>query len=1254
MNFKKLTASMLALGVAFGTVVTGLVALPPAADAAVVRPFTANYSAAVYGDYLLAGNGNHACPTLTSPVDPFGEPIANCADAQSGASASATAINDSYFMRWADVDASAATYNSSQASITIPTGAKVAFARLSWSGNTGTIRLADGTISALPGCNTRQFLAGAGTSVLPSGTPESTSSRLTIGTAATAVVAPQVISRDALANVPASQPQFYSAYATVTNQFVGAPTGSPLPITVGNVWSPQGFGCYSGWSLTLVYSFDAATPAAPGRKQVMVYDGHVRQSSIDPTTTVALGGFRAAATGARVGVTGFEGDANISGDQFLINGASVPEPNTSSTTNYFNSRTDHAASPAVANNLSVDAKSVPAAIPVGASSATLSLATSGDTFLAAGLVASVPIASLMVSAVPSPAGPYREGDEVEYTITVDSPDVDVTGVVVDSPIGACDRTIGALAAGGSFSYDCTAAAPADDVTYTTTATGQDSFGGTLTGTTATAIDVAHPAVTITKTADKATYQAGETITFSIDVLNAGDVDLTDIAVTDAKVPACDNTHPALAVDASFTYTCTATAPLAGNANTASVTADSVVGEVNDSSTASVPVVGTIGGRVFADRNDNGVQDGDEAGISGVTLTLTSPVASTRVATTGPNGGYAFDNVAAGTYTLTQTQPAAYDDGQETAGTNASLAADDSVLIILSDGQSSTGNLFAEQPTSSLAGAVYLDEDDDGTRDAGEPGIAGVTVTLTGTDLDDNDVTFTTTTATDGAYAFAALRPGSYQLTQTQPPGYADGATTEGSAGGTATPNTVSAITLPARTTGSGYLFGEVAGELAGEVYADRNANGVRDPGEAGIEGVSLTLTGTDATGAITPVAIATAADGSYAFRGLRGGSYTLTQTQPAGYRDGSETPGTAGGTTSGIDAITGIELDPGERASGYLFAEERGSIRGQFWLDEDGDGVQEPGEPSLDDVTVHLTQAGNPIATTQPDTDGSYRFLDLEQGSYQVSVETGAGRALTAPGRGTAQTGSDLDWITGLSDELVIDFASAASANLVDIDAGLIVRADDLAVDLQLQQGAAKAAGKARMKAGSGVKVGDTVALRATVTNRGASPAIGVRLTVTLPSGLRPDTADGDDWTCTTAGQSTECLTTEPVLPGAALPTVTLKGTAVSAGTGSITARVAFTDGSTDVTQVDNVADAALTIQAAPVPPVDPDDENDDPSDDPSDDPGDETGDPAPTDSDALPQTGASAALRPAIGVGLLLLAAGLLLIRRRRLAAAP
>ena len=66
--------------------------------------------------------------------------------------------------------------------------------------------------------------------------------------------------------------------------------------------------------------------------------------------------------------------------------------------------------------------------------------------------------------------------------------------------------------------------------------------------------------------------------------------------------------------------------------------------------------------------------------------------------------------------------------------------------------------------SSLAGVVFQDRDRAGANGgthqgvAGEPGIGGVSIRLTGTDAYGNAVNLTTTTAADGSYSFGDLSP----------------------------------------------------------------------------------------------------------------------------------------------------------------------------------------------------------------------------------------------------------------------------------------------------------------------------------------------------------------------------------------------------------------------------------------------------------------------------------------------------------------
>ena len=61
--------------------------------------------------------------------------------------------------------------------------------------------------------------------------------------------------------------------------------------------------------------------------------------------------------------------------------------------------------------------------------------------------------------------------------------------------------------------------------------------------------------------------------------------------------------------------------------------------------------------------------------------------------------------------------------------------------------------------ASLSGSVFMDYNGDGIREAGEDGLQGVTVTLTGTDNQGHAVTATAVTDGNGDYTFTGVAPG---------------------------------------------------------------------------------------------------------------------------------------------------------------------------------------------------------------------------------------------------------------------------------------------------------------------------------------------------------------------------------------------------------------------------------------------------------------------------------------------------------------
>jgi large repetitive protein len=357
--------------------------------------------------------------------------------------------------------------------------------------------------------------------------------------------------------------------------------------------------------------------------------------------------------------------------------------------------------------------------------------------------------------------------------------------------------------------------------------------------------------------------------------------------------------------------------------------------------------------------------GTDAANTPVDVTVTSET----------DGTYSFPEVVAGTYTLIETQPAAYSDGAETIGTAGGTLAPPDTVSGLAVGVATdyTKHNFGELGAT-ISGSVWYDVNRDGVIDPTETTGLATTVTLYAADGTTLIATTTTDPAT-GAYSFPDLPVGDYVVVETQPTGYASSFTT---------PN-IHPVSLPLAGV-TGVNFGDTLGTLAGTVYNDLDGDGTQDSGEPGIAGVTITLT---RVGSATPTTAITAADGTYVFNDLLADSYTITETQPVTYNDGQELVGTLAGSAA-ADAFSAVVLPAGTDGSGYLFGELGATISGTVWYDADRDGAIDTGETRKLATTVTLFAADGTtlIATTTSDpSTGGYRFEDLPAGSYVV-VET--------------------------------------------------------------------------------------------------------------------------------------------------------------------------------------------------------------------------------------------------------------------------
>ncbi len=239
-------------------------------------------------------------------------------------------------------------------------------------------------------------------------------------------------------------------------------------------------------------------------------------------------------------------------------------------------------------------------------------------------------------------------------------------------------------------------------------------------------------------------------------------------------------------------------------------------------------------------------------------------------------------------------------------------------------------------------------------------------------------------------AYDCLPPGNYTIIQTeQPSGYYDGLESKD---GTVIPgtNTTDQISV---TLGDTDLvnnnFGEVKNtQISGHVYYDKNNDGIRQSGETLIAGTTITLVASDGSTQTTT----TDANGYYEFTNLMPGTYTVKETQPAGYLDGKDKEGTKGGTVvndPAVDQIQSITLVAGDNSQNNDFGELKpSSIAGHVYFDANNNGTFDSGESPITGVTVKLTGFANngPVnLQTTTDSTGSYKFSNLLPGTYAIT-----------------------------------------------------------------------------------------------------------------------------------------------------------------------------------------------------------------------------------------------------------------------------
>ena len=447
----------------------------------------------------------------------------------------------------------------------------------------------------------------------------------------------------------------------------------------------------------------------------------------------------------------------------------------------------------------------------------------------------------------------------------------------------------------------------------------------------------------------------------------------------------------------------------------------------------------------------------------------------------------------------------------------------------------------------ISGTIYNDKDATWFNDSPvlDSPFEGVTVRLLDADgnpvKDASGADITAKTAADGTYKFDRVPMGSYKVEVV--PGaakvdgtdvnlsdykqtYGYGSSTTRSEAGKGTLVTPTAISLTAAAPNATKVdFAFVKPASVGDfVWFDANKDGIQDADEAGVPGVTVTLT----DGAGNPVidldgnpvkAVTTDANGMYEFTNLMPNvdrivanageeNYKVVFTVPAGYSATTSNAGDPEKDSNGADSSVTLAQGQNDETVDFGLVAD-GMIGDTLFWDVDNSGGSEPSgaDKPLVGVTVTLaytTPAGvEKTLTTVTDADGHYSFKDLAPGDYVVTVDK-ASLATVCP-ECTAQTHAPSGDLTASEGQ------ELSLTSKVTLSPGAMMNNDqDWAFTGVANTAIVKAIADPTEVPAGGFTPGTSVTYTLTLTNEGPSPATGVIAQDKLPAGVTFVSAEGD------------------------------------------------------------------------------------------------------------------------------------------------
>jgi protocatechuate 3,4-dioxygenase beta subunit len=459
---------------------------------------------------------------------------------------------------------------------------------------------------------------------------------------------------------------------------------------------------------------------------------------------------------------------------------------------------------------------------------------------------------------------------------------------------------------------------------------------------------------------------------------------------------------------------------------------------------------SIGNFVWLDNNGNGLQDDEETGVANLAVDLEDCNGNTlSQAITDSDGYYVFSDLKPGNYLIHYQLPEGMAFTKENIGNDPEKDSDADPLNgktsceLLSSDEENMGLDAGLYAPATIGDFVWHDLNANGIQDPDEEGIANVEMYLLDCTQQYLDTTWTNE---QGYYSFEGLIPADYQIGILLPGDFELSPLNNGANDKDSDIDPLNKLSTCFSVLSGENINDKDAGlfkraSIGDFVWEDLNGNGLQEVNEPGLAQIEVSLYDC----ANNPISsTTTSANGYYEFNALLPGAYSVHFELPGAYSFTSLKEGDNAALDSDANPLNGFSscevLISGENNTSYdagLF--QPGEIGDLVWDDINVNGLQDPGEPGVENIKVILEDCnGTRLDSTVTSSNGEYLFGDVLPGIYQLNFGQNEDIYFSLENAGYDDEDSDVNRYSGITECFLLE----SNASDLSWDAGLAFTGD--------------------------------------------------------------------------------------------------------------------------------------------------------------------------------------------------------------------